>query len=495
VQAYTLTGSTHLQKLGFAYSVPSLPPSNAIAPQAHVFVALIDDQPFANSNPTVVYQQNTHTPNLLPAPDPSNTALINPPTSPFLPLSPGLYPVITFEIKNDTKMITDVPLSPSTSPTAALSELAAHPAFYPVLASVLALATLGLYLGARSWKKRRNRRSRNRKNNNNIPTTLPPQPTPPSVNQPPPQKIKEEKKKVEPESSQVVTEENKVEGGETGGDAGGNGSDGNNPNNNNTNNTPSKRKTPNKRKPKPAPIIYTKTKAKKKDTKISDGEGEGEGATAEEKGEVQEVEKVPKSVRVITENGVTKIGNLEITQNILGIFFIYKKKKKKYELISYLGYGSGGTIVFEGFLHGRRVAVKRMLAQFMDLARQEISSPHIYFSPLLFWHFSVILRIYRFLYTPTSIPMLLDTMLRYQYYSFIYLYSCIYISAGRGRRVRVLGPFLLPPYITQHNRTQPQFSRKLRIQKKAKRTISYFGSGHHANFTRTRSWRGPLTHA
>ncbi|KAL6062130.1 bifunctional endoribonuclease/protein kinase ire1 [Balamuthia mandrillaris] len=38
-----------------------------------------------------------------------------------------------------------------------------------------------------------------------------------------------------------------------------------------------------------------------------------------------------------------------------------------------LGYGSSGTIVFEGELHGRRVAVKRLLAEFCQLASREIS--------------------------------------------------------------------------------------------------------------------------
>jgi serine/threonine protein kinase len=38
-----------------------------------------------------------------------------------------------------------------------------------------------------------------------------------------------------------------------------------------------------------------------------------------------------------------------------------------------LGYGSSGTIVFEGSLDGRRVAVKRMLRAFFDLASKEIA--------------------------------------------------------------------------------------------------------------------------
>lgn len=39
-----------------------------------------------------------------------------------------------------------------------------------------------------------------------------------------------------------------------------------------------------------------------------------------------------------------------------------------------LGYGSCGTIVFEGVMDGRRVAVKRLLAQFHELARKELEA-------------------------------------------------------------------------------------------------------------------------
>lgn len=38
-----------------------------------------------------------------------------------------------------------------------------------------------------------------------------------------------------------------------------------------------------------------------------------------------------------------------------------------------LGYGSSGTVVYEGILHGRKVAVKRMLSDFYQLAYREIS--------------------------------------------------------------------------------------------------------------------------
>lgn len=39
-----------------------------------------------------------------------------------------------------------------------------------------------------------------------------------------------------------------------------------------------------------------------------------------------------------------------------------------------LGYGSQGTMVFEGSLHGRSVAVKRMLRHLYHLARKEIDA-------------------------------------------------------------------------------------------------------------------------
>ncbi len=39
-----------------------------------------------------------------------------------------------------------------------------------------------------------------------------------------------------------------------------------------------------------------------------------------------------------------------------------------------LGYGSQGTMVFEGSLHGRSVAVKRMLRHLYHLAKKEIDA-------------------------------------------------------------------------------------------------------------------------
>jgi len=41
---------------------------------------------------------------------------------------------------------------------------------------------------------------------------------------------------------------------------------------------------------------------------------------------------------------------------------------------SVLGYGSCGTVVFEGDLAGRRVAVKRLLSHFHELARKELAA-------------------------------------------------------------------------------------------------------------------------
>lgn len=52
-------------------------------------------------------------------------------------------------------------------------------------------------------------------------------------------------------------------------------------------------------------------------------------------------------------NGNTRVGRLEITKSVLG-------------------YGSGGTVVYDGILDSRKVAVKRMLKQLVDLAQQEI---------------------------------------------------------------------------------------------------------------------------
>ena len=56
----------------------------------------------------------------------------------------------------------------------------------------------------------------------------------------------------------------------------------------------------------------------------------------------------------------------EISGNIeLNNLVVYSKRP--------LGYGSGGTIVYEGTFEGREVAVKRMLLQYFDLASQEVS--------------------------------------------------------------------------------------------------------------------------
>eukprot|EP00889_Picochlorum_renovo_P003636 jgi/Picre1/30666/NNA_006027.t1 len=52
-------------------------------------------------------------------------------------------------------------------------------------------------------------------------------------------------------------------------------------------------------------------------------------------------------------NGNTKVGRLEVSKEVLG-------------------YGSGGTAVYEGILDGRKVAVKRMLKQFVDLQNRKL---------------------------------------------------------------------------------------------------------------------------
>ena len=57
----------------------------------------------------------------------------------------------------------------------------------------------------------------------------------------------------------------------------------------------------------------------------------------------------------ITIDGVTLVGRLRVGPGILG-------------------YGSGGTVVYEGELDGRQVAVKRLLRQFVDLAKKEIGA-------------------------------------------------------------------------------------------------------------------------
>ncbi|EGC29399.1 hypothetical protein DICPUDRAFT_58819 [Dictyostelium purpureum] len=59
--------------------------------------------------------------------------------------------------------------------------------------------------------------------------------------------------------------------------------------------------------------------------------------------------------RVVLENGNLKIGKLEIATNKV------------------LGTGSCGTIVYQGFMEGRVVAVKRMLSQFIKFADREVS--------------------------------------------------------------------------------------------------------------------------
>ena len=60
----------------------------------------------------------------------------------------------------------------------------------------------------------------------------------------------------------------------------------------------------------------------------------------------------PEPSLVRSDSGAVRVGRLTVGPGILG-------------------YGSCGTIVFEGELDGRPVAVKRLLAQFHELARAE----------------------------------------------------------------------------------------------------------------------------
>ncbi|GAM18340.1 hypothetical protein SAMD00019534_015150 [Acytostelium subglobosum LB1] len=58
--------------------------------------------------------------------------------------------------------------------------------------------------------------------------------------------------------------------------------------------------------------------------------------------------------RIFLDNGNTRVGKLEMSSNVLGT-------------------GSCGTVVFEGYLEGRKVAVKRMLKQFIKFADREVA--------------------------------------------------------------------------------------------------------------------------
>lgn len=89
---------------------------------------------------------------------------------------------------------------------------------------------------------------------------------------------------------------------------------------------------------KPTSEVKTKTPSKKKKRSTNKPTGQKDPAKKEEPS-------APSSRRV---------GKLEVTTEILG-------------------YGSSGTMVFEGYLDGRKVAVKRMLVAFYRLAQREIS--------------------------------------------------------------------------------------------------------------------------
>ncbi|EGG17970.1 putative protein serine/threonine kinase [Cavenderia fasciculata] len=66
------------------------------------------------------------------------------------------------------------------------------------------------------------------------------------------------------------------------------------------------------------------------------------------------IQQLEYSTRIILENGNVKIGKLTMSNNVLGT-------------------GSCGTVVYEGFLEGRKVAIKRMLKQFIKFADREVS--------------------------------------------------------------------------------------------------------------------------
>eukprot|EP01133_Synstelium_polycarpum_P012633 gene12633-14838_t len=66
------------------------------------------------------------------------------------------------------------------------------------------------------------------------------------------------------------------------------------------------------------------------------------------------VEKQEPKEEILQVNGNTRIGKIEMTDRVLGT-------------------GSCGTIVYEGFLEGRKVAIKRMLKEFIKFADREVS--------------------------------------------------------------------------------------------------------------------------
>jgi hypothetical protein len=368
VNIYTLAGNTHLQKVDFAYSVPSLPSSSdttipssthptVIAPQAHVFVAVLDDQPFSTSNPTIVY----HNPYLLPSlpssstPSPpaslssdsnAGTGIIQSPTSSPFMLPSGLYPVINLydrwdnENENETINEGEMDMDKHTRPLPPqILDLIENRFFLPLLATVFTCVTVGGFWFMKSRKKGKKRSRSNSTNKKTTTNSLPPTTTSPP--QPTQQKEKEEKKVTE---NNATTEKpsGEIASGEMGGGSGGSGeTKNNNGEAKNNNNTPAKRKTPNKRKSKPSAQLnyFSNTKNKRKNNNNNAGEGEGEageggnvvvegeGEVEGEREGVEEENKVSttKSVRIITENGITKIGKLEITQTILGIHLSYSK--------------------------------------------------------------------------------------------------------------------------------------------------------------------------
>eukprot|EP00002_Diphylleia_rotans_P008712 TRINITY_DN1871_c0_g2_i6.p1 TRINITY_DN1871_c0_g2~~TRINITY_DN1871_c0_g2_i6.p1 ORF type:complete len:823 (+),score=134.63 TRINITY_DN1871_c0_g2_i6:137-2605(+) len=73
--------------------------------------------------------------------------------------------------------------------------------------------------------------------------------------------------------------------------------------------------------------------------------------------------KPKKSTSKASGNAITEDDTVELANSLIGKLAVSDKV---------LGYGSHGTIVFEGEFYGRPVAVKRMLSQYVSLAEKEV---------------------------------------------------------------------------------------------------------------------------
>lgn len=72
-----------------------------------------------------------------------------------------------------------------------------------------------------------------------------------------------------------------------------------------------------------------------------------------EKNPSEDINSINKEATQIDENGILRVGKLEMRTDRI------------------LGYGSSGTVVFEGSINGRKAAIKRMLKQFYLMAQRE----------------------------------------------------------------------------------------------------------------------------